>query len=302
MFPDCKLRLFYQNGEVQAALQPGHARHFVITQNMVLAECSTLEGGVSTLLLSTDKQASPLSEIDRNEIRAGGYTPYGLETLLQSWLGFTGQLKASGLNGYFLGNGYRFYNPALMRFHSPDSLSPFSVGGTNGYMYCSGDPVNFSDHSGHAPGPPKAGTSTSSGRSRSPSPRRVSEGLGLSLAEVLEHVEYNPEWSPPTVSQPEQRLDLQATMPVHGTASGSPGRDIASIKTNVKAAVKKRDQELIPSTGALTPDQRQYVLGALKSTAKNVADVRGSVKDPQLGLTYNNYLDALALLSRRDNA
>lgn len=47
------------------------------------------------------------------------------------------------------GNGYRDYNPVLMRFHRPDSLSPFSAGGINPYGYCLGDPVNFSDPSGH---------------------------------------------------------------------------------------------------------------------------------------------------------
>lgn len=47
------------------------------------------------------------------------------------------------------GNGYRDYNPVLMRFHRPDSLSPFSAGGINPYGYCLGDPVNYSDPSGH---------------------------------------------------------------------------------------------------------------------------------------------------------
>jgi hypothetical protein len=48
-----------------------------------------------------------------------------------------------------LGNGYRAYNPTLMRFHSPDSWSPFGGGGLNAYTYCVGDPVNFSDPTGH---------------------------------------------------------------------------------------------------------------------------------------------------------
>ncbi|MGC0152001.1 RHS repeat-associated core domain-containing protein, partial [Chromobacterium vaccinii] len=48
-----------------------------------------------------------------------------------------------------LGNGYRAYSPALMRFHCPDSLSPFGAGGVNAYAYCADDPVNRSDPSGH---------------------------------------------------------------------------------------------------------------------------------------------------------
>jgi hypothetical protein len=35
-----------------------------------------------------------------------------------------------------------------MRFHAPDTLSPFGKGGINAYMYCAGDPVNHSDPSG----------------------------------------------------------------------------------------------------------------------------------------------------------
>ncbi|MEE1921810.1 RHS repeat-associated core domain-containing protein [Pseudomonas sp. 148P] len=60
---------------------------------------------------------------------------------------FNGQLlEPSGC--YLPGNGYRAYNPALMRFHSPDHWSPFDRGGLNAYAYCSGDPVNRVDPSG----------------------------------------------------------------------------------------------------------------------------------------------------------
>lgn len=64
----------------------------------------------------------------------------------------------SGLNGerldpvgghYQLGNGYRAYSPPLMRFTSPDSISPFGDGGINSYTYCDGDPMNNADPSGH---------------------------------------------------------------------------------------------------------------------------------------------------------
>ncbi len=50
---------------------------------------------------------------------------------------------------YLLGNGYRAFNPVLMRFNSPDSLSPFGKGGLNAYAYCAGDPVNRVDPTGH---------------------------------------------------------------------------------------------------------------------------------------------------------
>lgn len=64
-------------------------------------------------------------------------------------LGYNGQLQESFTRWQFLGNGYRVYNPTLMRFHSPDSVSPFGEGGINAYAYCAGDPINCSDPSGH---------------------------------------------------------------------------------------------------------------------------------------------------------
>jgi RHS repeat-associated protein len=51
---------------------------------------------------------------------------------------------------YLLGNGTRSFNPSLMRFQSSDNLSPFGQGGINSYAYCSGDPINNIDPSGHS--------------------------------------------------------------------------------------------------------------------------------------------------------
>ncbi|CAI1564593.1 RHS repeat-associated core domain [Serratia quinivorans] len=63
--------------------------------------------------------------------------------------GFNGELRDPLTGTTHLGNGYRAYNPKLMRFHCPDSMSPFGAGGINTYAYCSGDPINNSGPSGH---------------------------------------------------------------------------------------------------------------------------------------------------------
>jgi RHS repeat-associated protein len=63
--------------------------------------------------------------------------------------GFNGQLHESATHWQMLGNGYRVYSPVLMRFFSPDSLSPFDEGGLNAYAYA-GDPINHADLSGHS--------------------------------------------------------------------------------------------------------------------------------------------------------
>lgn len=103
-------------------------------------------------LFSCDDKASTLAIYDGISSRYMAYAPYGEQPPL------SGQANKPGYNGerfdaisrsYHLGNGYRIYQPSLMRFTSPDSLSPFSAGGINPYAYCAGDPINGSDPSGH---------------------------------------------------------------------------------------------------------------------------------------------------------
>jgi RHS repeat-associated protein len=105
-----------------------------------------------TVLLATDQQNSVLSEIVSGRNNPMAYSAYGHQSAeheVVSGLGFNGELREAS-RWYFLGNGYRVYNPRLMRFHSPDSWSPFGAGGLNAYTYVGGDPVNDSDPTGHA--------------------------------------------------------------------------------------------------------------------------------------------------------
>lgn len=77
------------------------------------------------------------------------YTAYGyLPARVTAGLGFNGELRDSVMQAYALGNGHRFYRPTLMRFLSPDAISPFGRGGVNAYCYCEGDPINNVDPSG----------------------------------------------------------------------------------------------------------------------------------------------------------
>ncbi len=75
---------------------------------------------------------------------AHGHQPHAVGSVLA----FNAQWRDPLTGCYHLGNGYRAYNPALMRFQAADRLSPFGEGGVNAYAYCLGDPVNHRDPTG----------------------------------------------------------------------------------------------------------------------------------------------------------
>lgn len=104
------------------------------------------------LLFASDSKNSVLAEM-AGSIHRLAYSPYGQQSSRQkvmAHLGFNGELREPTSGWYLLGNGHRAYNPQLMRFHSPDKLSPFGRGGLNTYMYCGGEPVMNVDPTGRS--------------------------------------------------------------------------------------------------------------------------------------------------------
>ncbi|KAJ7192348.1 hypothetical protein GGX14DRAFT_380251 [Mycena pura] len=101
-----------------------------------------------TELWSSDFHQSVLATLTAGEVAHQQYTPYGFGASGSS-AGFNGQWRDPVTGWYHLGNGYRVYNPVLMRFHTPDSWSPFTSKEINAYGYCLGDPINLIDPSGH---------------------------------------------------------------------------------------------------------------------------------------------------------
>ncbi|WP_312932663.1 RHS repeat-associated core domain-containing protein [Pseudomonas sp.] len=93
---------------------------------------------------------SAVAKRGENRLQTLSYSPYGYVTSASGnlCLGFNGQPLHVQVGGYILGNGYRIYSPALMRFQAFDQLSPFGPGGINGYCYTANDPVNRQDPTG----------------------------------------------------------------------------------------------------------------------------------------------------------
>ncbi|KPY03590.1 Uncharacterized protein ALO57_03163 [Pseudomonas coronafaciens pv. oryzae] len=143
-------RFFYQKNRLAAQIQ-GQIQHTLLrTDQHLLAQRRTENNLSDCALLATDQQLSVIAA----QGVAFAYTPYGQRHPSAGPMnlpGFTGQRVDPVTGHYLLGNGYRAFNPVLMRFNSPDSLSPFGEGGLNAYAYCAGDPVNRVDPSGHWP-------------------------------------------------------------------------------------------------------------------------------------------------------
>jgi RHS repeat-associated protein len=144
----CKSRLAT---EIQGAIG------FSVFQNndLLLAQRKNQGGAVESTLLATDLQRSVLHTLTADQQQHPiAYSPYGhrqAESGLTSLLGFNGERPDPVTGYYLLGNGYRAFNPVLMRFNSPDSWSPFGEGGLNPYAYCLNDPANRKDETGHMP-------------------------------------------------------------------------------------------------------------------------------------------------------
>ncbi|WP_225933408.1 RHS repeat-associated core domain-containing protein [Pseudomonas peradeniyensis] len=107
----------------------------------------------ASALLQCDLAGSVLSAHGTAQ-RMLTYTAYGYlaDPVRKGAIGFNGQLLEGDVQGYLLGNGHRLYHLPIMRFASPDALSPFGEGGVNAYLYCDGDPINKLDPSGRVPG------------------------------------------------------------------------------------------------------------------------------------------------------
>lgn len=151
--PDDTRDLYYRNGLLinETCRETACTTRFVRDGSDCVAEHR--EGvHAYTALLGLDSQGSVLLARHDRQTTACAYSAYGhrqASSDLRSALGFAGERLDPVSGSYHLGNGYRAYNPVLMRFNVPDSWSPFGAGGLNPYAYCVGDPINRTDPSGH---------------------------------------------------------------------------------------------------------------------------------------------------------
>jgi len=221
--------------------------------------------------------ASNTTKTDNTTDGAERYYPYGLTRSTSGAFGthrrFTGQFKdLSGTNLYFY--NARYYDPAIGRFTSPDSLvpDPYDPRSYNRYSYVTNNPLKYTDPTGHCGETDELAGMTSNEcgswldgfRTWEPTPQVTRPPTSVP--------EVTPAPQPPVLSLP-QPVPTQYFGPTYGStdlrsatlAVGSPS---GSVQTPSTAAA------------AVSDALRLAPLGILQSTprmaAPNVALVPGS--------------------------
>lgn len=146
------IQRFYQEDHLTTELGEQTQRTLIRHEVRPLAQRQNTSGVTEITLLATDQAHSLLQTLGDINLQQLAYTAYGhhpAESGLSHLLGFNGECPDAMTGHYLLGKGTRAFNPVLMRFNSPDELSPFGEGGINCYAYCEGDPINFNDPTGN---------------------------------------------------------------------------------------------------------------------------------------------------------
>ena len=145
---------FYQQDHLTTELGEQTQRTIFRHQARPLAQQQNTAGVTATTLLATDQAHSLLQTLAVTNPQQLAYTAYGhhpAESGLSRLLGFNGECPEVLRVTIYWAKGTRAFNPVLMRFNSPDELSPFGEGGINWYAYCGGDPINLYDPTGNSP-------------------------------------------------------------------------------------------------------------------------------------------------------
>ncbi|UPK86029.1 RHS repeat-associated core domain-containing protein [Pseudomonas sp. A2] len=233
-------RFFMQHDRVHTALSGDAAVVCMRGQAGVLAETRQEQETARSALLAADSGDSVVGVRSQGQPEAVTYNAYGYHNPNDIPLqrpAFNGHLLLWYL--YLHGNGYRAFNPVLMCFQSPDSQSPFAAGGLNCYAYCAGDPVNFSDPSGHV-------------RTRSPSPRR-SMSPATQERIVLDALNSQPGWNPGGVKRRRLSSATEERI-VREVLNTQPGwnASVAPVQSGSRhdLALTSDQAQLLPSTSS----------------------------------------------------
>lgn len=143
---------FYNGEQLMTELLGDRQRTCIRAGGQLLAQQSREGEEVVTTMIASDLHNSVLHASEDGRQADIAYTPFGhrqAEQAIAELPGFNDEQPDLVTGHYLLGNGYRAYNPVLMRFNSPDSFSPFGEGGLNAYAYGLNNPIKYIDPTGH---------------------------------------------------------------------------------------------------------------------------------------------------------
>ncbi|GAB7529670.1 RHS repeat-associated core domain-containing protein [Pseudomonas sp. 3A(2025)] len=247
-------RGLYRLNRLTTEIQGQIGTSWLQAQDQLLAQWQQDAGKHDRVLIATDAPGSVIHALGADQSRAFGYMPYGTRTPKQAPLhlpGFNGERPDPVTGHYLLGNGYRAFNPVLMRFNSPDSLSPFGEGGLNAYAYCVGDPVNRVDPSGHTPLPIKSFL------------RRL--GLMKKARNVT------PQVSMPTSAQPTNATTLGTNVSLYDLKKNGQLTMVIAAHGNHPSALGH--PSLAMGNGTITPELLNYKISKAGANTDNYAGI-----------------------------
>ncbi len=140
---------YYQGNALVNLVQDGKATRLLRSP----AGCVAQYNGSVVWLSGTDASGSVLAANQGTNAETYGYSAYGeaAPQAASTVLGYTGQYRDPVVPGYQLGNGYRTYLPALMRFARPirRATAPSGRAASIPMPIAGATPVNGTDPSGH---------------------------------------------------------------------------------------------------------------------------------------------------------
>lgn len=145
-----KLSIFYQARNFHTIINDEDHTSIFQGDSRPIAERTSNATDNNISFFSLDTLGTPVNITGNEGTLEKVFSPYGYTAKKHqesTLIGFAGEPLII-TEKYLLGS-YRLYSPFLMRFLSPDSLSPFAKGGVNAFCYCGNDPINYSDASGY---------------------------------------------------------------------------------------------------------------------------------------------------------
>ncbi len=163
------IKFYYSDNKILNEVQDANTNSYFLSNDKIVAKFSNLDINGQFYIKDQGQNFIKIMEGDILLPHNYVYSPYGTKSdlsfsknensssailnknlLHKNNLGFNGERTDPQTGYYFLGKGYRAYNPMLHRFMQYDAFSPFEKGGINGYTFAENNPIMKFDPTGES--------------------------------------------------------------------------------------------------------------------------------------------------------